>query len=62
MEATVVSRERNNCTHSENDSPHTHGAFSYHLIEGLDGKAADPDTGIISIDSLKRYIENQMLS
>ena len=61
-EATVVSRERHNCKHSENDSPHTHGAFSYHLIEGLDGKAADPDTGIISIDSLKRYIENQMLA
>ncbi len=61
-EATAVSRERNNCIHSENDRAHSHGAFSYHLIEGLDGKAADPDTGIISIDSLKRYIENQMLA
>ena len=61
-EATAVSREKNNCIHSENDPPHSHGAFSYHLIEGLDGKAADPDTGIISIDSLKRYIENQMLA
>ena len=61
-EATAVSREKKDCKHSENDSPHSHGAFSYHLIEGLDGKAADSDTGIISIDSLKRYIENQMLA
>lgn len=61
-EATAVSREKNNCRHSENESPHSHGAFSYHLIEGLDGKAADPDTGIISIDSLKRHIESQMLA
>jgi tetratricopeptide (TPR) repeat protein len=59
-EATAVSREKNNCIHGENDSPHTHGAFSYHLIEGLDGKAANPDTGIISIDSLRKYIEKQM--
>jgi uncharacterized caspase-like protein len=59
-EATAVSREKNNCIHGENDSPHSHGAFSYHLIEGLDGKAADPDTGIISIDSLRKYIDSQM--
>jgi uncharacterized protein YjbI with pentapeptide repeats/uncharacterized caspase-like protein len=57
----AVSKEINNCTHGENDSPHSHGAFSFHLIEGLDGKAADPDTGIISIESLRRYIEDQML-
>jgi uncharacterized caspase-like protein len=59
-EATAVSREKNNCKHNEKDTFHTHGAFSYHLIEGLDGKAADPDTGIISIDSLRKYIEKQM--
>ena len=40
-EADAVSREKNNCKHNENDSPHSHGAFSFHLIEGLDGKAAD---------------------
>jgi uncharacterized caspase-like protein len=61
-EADAVSREKNNCIHGEHDSPHTHGAFSYHLIEGLEGKAADPDTGIISIHSLKSYVENQMLA
>lgn len=61
-EADAVSREKNNCIHGEHDSPHTHGAFSYHLIEGLEGKAADRDTGIISIHSLKTYVENQMLA
>jgi hypothetical protein len=60
-EATGVAREKNNCTHIDNDEPHTHGAFTFHLIEGLDGKAADPDTGIITIDGLRRHIENQML-
>lgn len=59
-EATAVSREKNNCKHNEKDTFHTHGAFSFHLIEGLDGKAADPDTGIISIDNLRKYIEKQM--
>jgi tetratricopeptide (TPR) repeat protein len=59
-ETTTVSREKNNCMHGENDSPHSHGAFSFYLIEGLDGKAADPDTGIINIESLRKYIEDQM--
>jgi uncharacterized caspase-like protein len=59
-EADEVSREKNNCIHSENDAPHSHGAFSYHLIEGLDGKAADSDNGIITIDNLRKYIEDQM--
>jgi hypothetical protein len=60
IEATAVSREKNNCIHGVNDSPHSHGVFSYHLIEGLDGKAADPDTGIITINNLRKYIEQQM--
>ncbi len=59
-EADAVSREKNNCKHNENDSPHSHGAFSYHLIEGLDGKAADSDNGLITIDNLRKYIEEQM--
>src|SRR5688500_1317181 len=37
-EADALSRDKNNCIHGENDSPHSHGAFSFHLIEGLDGK------------------------
>ncbi|HSF51076.1 MAG TPA: pentapeptide repeat-containing protein, partial [Nitrososphaeraceae archaeon] len=60
-EATVDSREKNDYIHDEHDSPHSHGVFSFHLIEGLKGKAADPDTGIITIESLRKYIENQML-
>jgi hypothetical protein len=62
-EATAVSRERHDCKHiNSNDPPHSHGAFSFHLLEGLDGKAADPDTGFITIHTLKKYIENQMLA
>jgi hypothetical protein len=61
-EATVASREKNNCIHPGKNDPHTHGAFSFHLIEGLDGEAADPDTGIITIDGLRRHIENQMMA
>ena len=61
-EATAVSREKNNCTHLGKEDPHTHGVFTYHLINGLDGEAADRDTGVIRIDSLRRYIENQMLA
>jgi hypothetical protein len=59
-EGTAVSREKNNCTHYGYEDPHTHGAFSFHLIEGLDGKAADPKTGVITIDNLRRHIELEM--
>jgi uncharacterized caspase-like protein len=58
-EADAVSREKNDCVHGENDEPHSHGAFSYYLIEGLEGGAADPD-GIISIENLRQHIEDQM--
>ena len=40
-EATPVSKERNHCVHLGNDKPHPHGVFSFHLIEGLAGKAAE---------------------
>lgn len=59
-EASAVSREKNDCIDLENSEPHTHGVFSYHFIEGLDGKAADPETGIITIESLRKHIQNQM--
>ena len=60
-ESDAVSRERNNCIHHySNDLPHTHGAFSFHLIEGLDGKADYSNNGIITIYGLKKYIEEQM--
>jgi hypothetical protein len=59
-EADGLSREKNDCTDLENSKPHTHGVFSYHFIEGLDGKAADPETGVITIESLRKHIQNQM--
>jgi uncharacterized caspase-like protein len=59
-EPNEKSREKNNCVHLNMNDPHTHGAFSFHLIEGLDGKAADPETGVITIDNLRRHIEKEM--
>jgi Caspase domain len=65
-EGEAVSRERNNCRHTEDigkppgKPPHPHGAFSFHLLEGLAGAAAHPDTGIISFDSLRKYIGDKM--
>ncbi len=59
-EPNKVSREKNDCIHGKNNSPHSHGVFSYYLIEGLEGSAADSRTGIISIESLRKHIEDQM--
>ena len=59
-EADAVAREKVGCTHLGRDDPHAHGAFSFHLIEGLDGRAADSDNGVITIGSIKKYIEDQM--
>jgi hypothetical protein len=53
-EATAASRDRDNCIHLGNDNPHTHGAFSFHIIEELDRKAAEPDTEVITIGSLRK--------
>jgi hypothetical protein len=49
------------CAHAYNTNPHTHGVFTYHLIEGIDGKAADAETGIVSVEGLYRYIEGSMM-
>jgi hypothetical protein len=61
-EGDAVSREKNDCTHTEDigKPPHPHGAFSFHLLEGLAGAAAHPDTGIITFDSLRKYIGDKM--
>jgi Caspase domain len=56
------SREKNDCVHLNLENPHSHGTFSFHLIEGLDGKAADPDTGVVTVDNLRRHIEKQMIA
>jgi Caspase domain len=61
-EANGVSREKADCQHHINPERHIHGTFSFHLVEGLEGKAADPRTGIITFESLRKYLENQMLA
>lgn len=38
-----------------------HGFFTYHLLEGLDGRAAN-EKGLITLDRLYRYIETQLIS
>ena len=58
-EANAVSRERN-YKHSENDEPHSHGAFTFHLLEGIDGKASN-ESGVITMGSLKKYVEDKMI-
>jgi hypothetical protein len=61
-EADAVAREKVGCKHLGREDPHAHGAFSFHLIEGLDGRSADSDTGVITIGSIKKYIEDQMIN
>jgi caspase domain-containing protein len=57
----VTSREKNNCKDSSNNELHTHGAFTYHLLEGLRGEAADKNTGFISFHNLKQYINSKLI-
>ena len=58
-EATKESWEKKDCLHNEDDKPHTHGTFSFHLIEGLSGKAAN-ELGNVTLSSLLRYIGDKM--
>ena len=51
--ASQSSKELTDCMHG-----HPHGKFTYHLLEGIDGKAADEKTGIINFDKLQKYIFN----
>jgi hypothetical protein len=55
-----VSWEVKDCTHQENSQPHVHGAFTYHLLQGLEGGAADENSGIITLGSLQQYIDTKM--
>ena len=57
-EAKAVSRERD-YVHSDDGKKHRHGAFTFHLLEGIDGKAAD-NSGVITIGSLRKYVEDKM--
>ncbi len=56
-EADKVSSEEK--VKHENGQEHHHGIFTFHLIEGLDGKAADP-AGIITFDRLKNHVMTQL--
>ena len=50
------SREKLDCTHLVgNDAPHGHGLFTFHLLEGLSGKAGD-GKGRITLSTLKQYV------
>lgn len=40
--------------------PHPHGAFTYHLLEALDGKAATGENDEITLEGLLKYVETQM--
>ncbi|UCE15649.1 MAG: caspase family protein [Candidatus Bathyarchaeota archaeon] len=57
------SREMPECVHKHGDEKeaHAHGAFTFCLIEGLDGEAADPDgSGIIYLDRLKEVVRSKL--
>ncbi|NWF83345.1 MAG: caspase family protein [Bryobacteraceae bacterium] len=40
------------------EDAHDHGAFTFHLIEGLDGKASETDE--VTLDGLRRYVDDQL--
>lgn len=53
------SREMVNCSHEIGfDQPHDHGAFTFHFLEGLDGKAAQNEA--VTLHDIHTYIERQM--
>ncbi len=37
-----------------------HGRFSYYLTQGLSGEGADPKTGLLTFDSLYKYLHEEM--
>ena len=48
------------CKHKIGDNQeHTHGRFTFHLLEGLGGEAANA-SGVITLDALRHYVENKM--
>jgi hypothetical protein len=44
----------------EEAAAHHHGTFTFHLLEGLDGKAATQDNERITLGGLRNYIDEQM--
>lgn len=59
------SREILECAHTlglGDHKPHAHGAFTFHLLEGLDGRAATAEDDAITLEGLRKYIDEQMAS
>jgi len=57
-----VSYEKKECTHpGDNKEPHTHGEFTYYLLEGIRGGAEDKTTGEITLLSLQQYINQKLV-
>jgi hypothetical protein len=57
-----VSYEKKDCTHVGDDrEPHTHGEFTYYLLEGIRGGAEDENTGEITLLSLQQYINQKLV-
>jgi uncharacterized caspase-like protein len=53
-------RERCKCVHEVGDrEPHDHGAFTFHLLEGIDGKAVD-DNGAVTLRQLQTFLDSEM--
>jgi hypothetical protein len=53
-----TSRELRSCAHKlGKGEPHPHGAFTFHLIEGLMGLAAAREGGEISVAMLRNHVE-----
>ena len=53
-----TSRELPKCAHKlGKGDPHDHGAFTYHLIEGLMGLAADREGGEISVAMMRKHVD-----
>lgn len=55
------SRERTNCQHQlgPDVGPHAHGAFTFQLLEGMNGAAAGDDE-IVTLLALHSYIDGQL--
>jgi len=56
----TVAKEKYPCRHAINGGgdEHYHGAFTFRLIEGLDGNAKD-ERGVIRLGELVRYVQEQ---
>jgi hypothetical protein len=60
-ESDKASAEKDDCVDVTNQTPHCHGDFSFHLIEGLDGRAAN-SAGVITFGALQDHVENEVFN